>query len=107
MTLNNYQWSHEHNQPKIVGGKFDDIALTLLIAKMDAMNQRLDRLNGHALNSCALSPTCDRCGSYDHVAVNCQVGNLFAPSPNEHVVYVNNFQPRSSLDPYANTYNTS
>jgi len=91
MTLNNYQWSNEHGQPKRVGGKFDVDSLTLLTANIDGMTQRLDRLNVTAMNSCAPYPTYDRCGSYDHVTVNCQVGNHFAPSTNEHVVYVNNF----------------
>jgi len=31
----------------------------------------------------------------------------FAPSPSEHIVYVNNFQPRPNHDPYSNTYNRS
>ena len=86
MTLNNYKWSSE--------GKFDVDALTLLTARMDAMIQNLDRLNVSAVNLCAPSPSYDRCGSIDYVTKNCQVGDPFAPSPIEHVAYVNNFQPR-------------
>jgi len=41
MTLNHYQWSNEHGQPKKIGGKFDVDALTLLSAKMNVMTQRL------------------------------------------------------------------
>jgi len=104
MTLNNYQWSSEHGQCKRVGGKFDVDALTLLTVKMDSMTQKLDRLNVGAVNSYAPSPTCDRCGSHDHMIENCQVRNPFAPSCSEHVVYVINFQPRLNHDPYANTY---
>jgi len=92
MALNNYQWSNERDQPKRVGGKFNIDALTLLTAKMDAMTQRLDRLNVNVVNSCVPSPTFDRCGSYDHVTANCQFRNPFAPSPNEHVAYVKQFQ---------------
>ena len=55
MTLNNFQWSNERGQPKRVGGKYDIDALTLLTAKMDAMTQKLDKLNVHAVNSCAPS----------------------------------------------------
>jgi len=72
---------------------------------MDFMTQKLDRLNVSAMNSCAPSPSCDRCGSYDHVTENCQVRNPFAPSPVEHVAYVNNFQPRPNDDLYSNSYN--
>jgi len=66
---------------------------------MDAMTQRLD------VNACASSPTCDRCGSFDHVTVHYQVENPFIPSLGEQVAYVNNFQPRSNHDPYFNTHN--
>jgi len=91
MTLNNYQWSNEHGQPKRVGCKFDIDALTLLTVKMDSMTQNLHRLSVSAVNSNASSPSYDRCGSIDHVTENCQVGNAFVPSPIEHVAFVNNF----------------
>jgi len=84
--LNNFQWSNERGQPKRVGGKYDIDALTLLTAKMDAMTQKLDKLNVHAVNSCSPSPLCDKCGSLDHVSENCQVGNPFSPPYVEHVV---------------------
>jgi len=80
MALNNYQWSNERGQPKRVGGKFHVNALTLLTVKMDAMTQKLDRLNVSTVNSCAPSPSCDRCGSLYHVTENCQVRNPFPPS---------------------------
>jgi len=82
MTLSNYQWSNERGQPKRrVRGKYDIDAITLVSAKKNAMTQKLDRLNVSVVNSCASSPSCDRCGSLDHVIENCQVGNPFAPSP--------------------------
>ena len=80
MALNNFQWSSERAQPKRVGGKFELDAITLLTAKMDAMTQKLDKLNVHAVESCAPSPLCARCGSFEHVAENCPVGNPLAPS---------------------------
>jgi len=91
MALNNYQWSNERGEPTRVGGKFDVDALTLLIVKMDAMTQKLDRLNVSTVNLCAPTPSCDRCDSHDHVTENCQVWNPFDPSAVEHVAYVNNF----------------
>jgi len=81
--FNNYQWSNERSQPNRVGGKFDVDALTLLTTKMNAMTQKLDRLNVNAMNACAPSLAYDRCGSFDYVIVNCQVGNPFAPSFSE------------------------
>jgi len=71
MAPNNHQWLNECGQPKRVGAKYDIDALTLLTAKMDAMTQKLDRLNANAVNSCASSPSCDRRGSLDHVIENC------------------------------------
>jgi len=56
MALNNYQWSSECGQSKRVGGKYDIDALTLLIIKMDAMTQKIDKLNVNVVNSCAPSP---------------------------------------------------
>jgi len=106
MALNNYQWSTECGQPKRVGGKYDIDALTLLTAKMDAMTQKLDKLNVNAMYSCALFPVCDRCGALDCVTENYQVGNPFAPSHVEDVANVNNFQPRPNHDPYSNSYNS-
>ena len=91
VALNNYQWSNERGQPKRVGGKFDVDALTVPTAKMDAMTQKLDRLDVNVVNSCALSLTRDRYGSHDQVTENCQVEKSYAPSPCEHVAYVNNF----------------
>jgi len=80
-------WSSERGQPKRVGGKYDVDALTFLTAKMDAMTQKLDKLNVNAVNSCAPYPLCDRCGALDHVTENCQVGNPFA-SPMLSMLYM-------------------
>jgi len=91
MVLNNYQWSNECGQPKRVGGKYHIDALTLLTAKMDAMTQKLDKLNVNAVNSCGPFPLCDRYGALDHVTENCQVENPFAPPYVEHAAYVNDF----------------
>jgi len=49
--LNNFQWSNERAQPKRVGGKYELDAITLLTAKMDAVTQKLDKLNVHAVDS--------------------------------------------------------
>ena len=107
IALNNYEWSNERGQPKRVGGKFDVDTLTLLTAKMDLMTQRLDHLNVNAVDACPLSLTCDRYGSFNHVTMHCQIGNLFVSSSSEPVAYVNNFQPMPTNNPYSNTYNPS
>ena len=102
MALIKYQWSNKRGQHKRVGGTFDVNALTSLAVKMDYMNQRVDRLNINMVNGRAFSPTSDNCGSFDYVALSCQVGSPFAPSFSEQVAYINNFQPRPNHDPYSN-----
>ena len=101
MALNNFQWSTEKGQPKRVGGKLEVDALTLLSAKVDAMTQRLDRMNVNAVNFSA-PPPCEICGSVDHLTLSCQVRSPFAQDANE-VNYVNNFNPRLTSDPYSIT----
>jgi len=107
MGLDKYQRSSEHGQLKRARSKFDVDALTLLTKKMDVMTQKLGRLNVSAVNSCAPSPTCDRCGFHGHVIENCQNRNPFVTSPSAHVASMNNFQPRLTHDSYSNSYNPS
>ena len=66
----------------MVGGKLEVDALTLLFAKVNAMTQRLDRMNVNAVNSSAPSP-CEICGSIEHVALNCRVGIHFSQDPSQ------------------------
>jgi len=103
MTLNNFQWSTKRGQPKRVGGKLEVDTLTLLAAKVDAMTQRLDRMNVNVVNS-SVPPSCEICGSVDHLTLNCQVGSPFSQDINE-VNYVKNFNPRPTNDLYSTTYN--
>jgi len=103
--LNNFQWSNERGPPKQVGGKLEVTALTLLNAKVDAMNPRLERLNVNAVNSSAPPPSCEICGSIGHLTENCQDRSPFAQNTSDQVNYVNNFNWRPTNDPYSNTYN--
>ena len=80
MALNNYRWPNEQTPPKRPKGKFDVDALTLLTIKFDTMTQRLDSLNVKIINAHAPIPTCDSCGSCDHMTLNSQVRNPFHPN---------------------------
>ena len=88
MALNNYHWSTERGQPKWVGGNLEVNAHTLIFANVEAMTQRLDRINVNVVNSSA-PPTSDICGPIKHVTLNYQVGSLFFQDPSE-VNYVQN-----------------
>ena len=69
------------------------------------MTQRLERLNVNAVNSSSPSSSYVICGSIDHLTEHCQVGSPFAQNSTGQVNYVNNFNSRSTNDPYSNTYN--
>jgi len=59
--LDKFQRPSETGQPKRVGGKLEVDALIFLSAKVDAMTQRLDRMNINVVNFSA-SPLCEICG---------------------------------------------
>jgi len=105
MSLKNFKWPNELGQPTQVGGNLQVAALSMLNAKVDAMSQRLERLNVNAVNSSAHHPSCEICGSVGHLTKNCQVGCPFAQNTSDQVNYVNNFKARPTNDPYSNTYN--
>jgi len=69
------------------------------------MTQRFDHSKVNVVNACSPSPTCDCCGSFDHLIVNYQVGNPFAPSSSDQVAYVKNFQPKPNHDLFFTRYN--
>jgi len=101
--LNNFQWSIERIQPKLVGGKLEINTLTLLSAKVDAMSHRLDQMNVSAVNSSAPS-ACETYGSIEHITLNYQVRSPFSQDSNE-VKYIQDFNPIPTNDPYCNAYN--
>ena len=76
MALNNFQWSYERAQPKRIGGKLELDAISVLSSKVDAMSQKLEGSNVNSVST--PSPSCDICGSVDHLTVHCQVGSSFA-----------------------------
>jgi len=83
MALKNFQWSNEQGQPKRVGGNLEVDALTLLNAKVDAMTQRLERLNVNAVNSNVPSVSCEIYFSIDHLIENCHIRSPFAQNTSD------------------------
>jgi len=69
------------------------------------MTQRLEQLNVNAVNSNAPPPSCEICGSINHLTENCQVGSPFVQNTSDQVNYVDNFNPRPTNDLFSNTYN--
>ena len=50
----------------------------MLSSKVNAISQKLERLNINSISSSTPSPSCDICESVDHLTVHCQVGSPFA-----------------------------
>jgi len=59
ISLNNYQWLNEGSQTKRVGGKLELDAISMLSATVDAMSQKLERLNVNSISSSIFSPSCE------------------------------------------------
>jgi len=78
MALNNFQWSSKRAQPKWVGRKLKLDTISMLSSIVDAMSPKLDCLNVNSVSSSTPSPSCDICGSIDHLTVHYQVGSPFA-----------------------------
>jgi len=93
--------------PKRVGGEVEVDAISMLSSKVDAMSQKLERLDINSTSSNTPSPSYEIYGAVDHLTMNCQVGSPFAPNASEPVNYVNNFNSRPTIDPFSDTYNHS
>ena len=107
MTLNNFQWSSEKTQPKWVGGKMELDAISMLSSKVNAMSQKLERLNVNSVSSSTPSPSCDICGLVEHLIVYCHVGSPFTEDVSDQVNYVRNYHPRPTNNPFSSPYNLS
>jgi len=57
----------------------------MLSAKVDVMSQKLERLNINSIGPSTPSPSCEICGSVNHLTMNCQVGSAFALDDSEPV----------------------
>jgi len=77
----------------------------MLSSKVGAMSQKLELLNVNSVSSTNPFPSCDVCGSVDHLTVYCQVGSPFTQDVSNQVNYVNNYHPRPTNDPFFGAYN--
>jgi len=68
------------------------------------MSKKLECLNVNYVSSSTPCPSCDICGSVDHVTMHCQVGSPFSQDVSDQVNYVN-YNPRPTNDPFSSTYN--
>jgi len=93
MAPNNFQLSYERTQPKRLGHKLGLDAVSMLSSKVDAMYQKLKRLNVNSISSSTPSPSCDIRRSVYHWTVYGQVSSLSTQDASDQVNYVNNYNP--------------
>lgn len=60
MASNNYHWSSERAAPKKSSSRYEVDAMTLLTSKVDALAQRLDRVD--TPNPIGIRAICETCG---------------------------------------------
>jgi len=46
-----------------------------LAAKVDALTQKIEKINVSAITPTSVSPPCEICGVFDHIGVDCQLGS--------------------------------
>ncbi|XP_074570572.1 uncharacterized protein LOC141827240 [Curcuma longa] len=102
VALNHHQWANERgNNPK-TPGKYEVDTLTLLTAKMEALNKRFDNINVSKVNM--VSSSCEICEDSSHTKEMCQVGALQAQiAQYEQCDAIGTFNQRNN--PYSNSYN--
>jgi outer membrane murein-binding lipoprotein Lpp len=80
MAQNHYKWTDERaitnsSPSKKEAGMYEVSNYDHLAAKVDALTQKIEKLNVSAITSAPVSPLCEICGIFDHIGVDCQLGS--------------------------------
>jgi len=80
MAQNHYQWTNERaitasTSSKKEAGMYEVSNLDHLAAKIDALTQKIDKMNVSAVTPTFVSPPYEICGVFGHIGVDCQLGN--------------------------------
>jgi len=108
MASNNYHWGNEGGQLK-KGGRHKIDAFTMLASKVDALFQKVDRLQPTSFPSGSSSGVhaqmnfCEMCGIQGHTMSECQLGQLPQDLTVEQANALHNFNTRPPNDPYSTT----
>jgi len=78
---NHYQWTSERDitassPSKKEAGMYEISSLDHLVAKIDALTQKIDKMNTSAVTPTPVSPPCEVCGVFGHIGVECQLGSV-------------------------------
>jgi len=47
-----------------------------LVAKVDALTQKIEKMNVSVVTPTYVSPPCEICGVFGHIGVDCQLGSV-------------------------------
>jgi len=81
MAHNHYQWTNERaitasTPSKKEAGMYEVSNLDYLAAKVDALTQKIEKMNVSAVTPAFVSPLCEICGVFGHIGVDCQLGSV-------------------------------
>jgi len=80
MAQNHYQWTSERvitasSPSKKEAGMYEISSLDHLVAKVDALTQKFDKMNTSVVTPAPVSSPCEVCGVVDHIGVDCHLGS--------------------------------
>jgi len=80
MAQNHYQWTNERalttpTPSKKEAGMYEVSNFDHLAAKVDALTQKIEKMNVSVVTPTSVSPPCEICGVFGHIGVPCQLGS--------------------------------
>jgi len=81
MAQNQYQWTSEKDitassPSKQEAGMYEISSIDHLAAKVDALTQKIDKINTSVVTPTPVSPHCEICSVFGHIGVECQLGSV-------------------------------
>jgi len=81
MAQNHYQWTNERAMTdptpfKKEAGMYEVSNFDHLAAKVDALTQKIEKMNVSTVTPTFVSPPCEICGVFDHIRVDCQLDSV-------------------------------
>ena len=81
MAQNHYQWTNERaltapTPSKKEAGMYEVSNYDHLAAKVDALTQKIEKMNDSVVTPTFVSPPCEICGVFGHIGVDCKLGSV-------------------------------
>jgi len=107
MAQNQYQWTCERattvvapSPSKKEVSMYEASALDHFNAKVDTLFQKIDKLSVSVVTPAPVSPTCEVCGIFGHIGVECQLGSVVC---NQGIKPNQNFYNQTPQNPFGQT----